>query len=150
MRLTRILQLTFLEWFEENADDIDTPPPTMSKTTPRGHKETHKDNDDNESISALQSAMLDTKNERKCAEADAQLLSNRLAHLRQEERRAQKRIDEANRRAQEIESVKKRNYEHQRAKQHMTEQMQREIRLACEANSTFVNCVHVAIYPMQL
>lgn len=123
------IQLTFLEWFEENADDIEAPQPTRTASTPRNHK-------NDESICELQSAMLDAKNERKCAEADVQLLANRLAHLRQEEHRAQKRIDEANRRAKEIESTKKRNQEHQRAKQRMVEQMQREIKNACESNST--------------
>lgn len=88
-----------------------------------------------ESICELQSATLDAKNARKCAEADVQLLANRLAHLRQEEARAQKRIEEANRRAKEVEGLKKRNVEHQRAKQRMVEQMQRDIKQACEANS---------------
>lgn len=82
--------------------------------------------------------MLDAKNARKCAEADVQLLANRLSHLRQEETRAQRRIEEANRRSNEIEGVKKRNQEHQRTKQRMFEQMQREIKQACESNSGFV------------
>lgn len=106
------------------------PQPTKTRacTTPRNHK-------DDESICQLQSAMLDAKNARKCAEADVQLLANRLSHLRQEEARAQRRIEEANHRANEIEAVKKRNQEHQRAKQRMFEQMQREIKQACESNS---------------
>ncbi|TYZ68328.1 hypothetical protein PybrP1_007607 [[Pythium] brassicae (nom. inval.)] len=125
-----ISKLTFLEWFEENADDIEAPQqaPAPASASPRNRKQ-------DESICELQSATLDAKNARKCAEADVQLLANRLAHLRQEEARAQRRIEEANRRAQEIEGVKKRNMEHQRAKQRMLEHMQREIKQTCESNN---------------
>lgn len=82
--------------------------------------------------------MLDAKNQRKCVQADERLLANRLAHLRSEDAKAQKRIEEANRRAREIEVVKKRNVEHQRAKQRAYEQLQIEIRSACEYNSTIL------------
>lgn len=90
-----------------------------------------------ESICQLQSDMLDAKNQRKCVQADERLLANRLAHLRSEDAKAQKRIEEANRRAREIEAVKKRNAEHQRAKQRAYEQLQNEIRSACDYNSRF-------------
>lgn len=84
--------------------------------------------------------MLDAKNQRKCVQADERLLENRLAHLRSEDAKAQKRIEEANRRAKEIEAVKKRNVEHQRAKQRAYEQLQNEIRSACDYNSRFRSC----------
>lgn len=130
------MKLTFLEWFEENADEIETSAVgqpqqhhhngvTSVMTSPR----------DDEAICELQSAMLDAKNQRKRAEEDVQLLVNRLAHLRAEDARAQKRIDEANRRAKEIETVKKRNEERQRAKLRAMEQMQRDIKATCEYNS---------------
>jgi chromosome segregation ATPase len=130
------VKLTFLEWFEENADEIETSAvgqpqqqrqsgPTSAMASPR----------DEESICELQSAMLDAKNQRKRVEEDVKLLANRLAHLRAEDARTQKRIDEANRRAVEIEAIKKRNEERQRAKQRAMEQMQRDIKATCEYNS---------------
>ncbi|EGZ07285.1 hypothetical protein PHYSODRAFT_528518 [Phytophthora sojae] len=128
-----IAKLTFLEWFEENADDIDDAPPAAPAQTslpisPRSQQQ-------DEAYSELQSAMLDAKNQRRQAEVDAQLLANRLAHLRAEDDRAQKRIEEAKRRAREIEAIKKRNENRQRAKQEAMEQMQRDIRTACEYNN---------------
>jgi hypothetical protein len=58
------------------------------------------------------SAMLDLKNNRKRAEADLQLLSNRLALLRAEESRALTKITETKTRAKEILDLKKRNENH--------------------------------------
>lgn len=134
------MQLTFLEWFEENADDLETPAvgqhtqqqvgPPSSALSPRS-----ADKADDAAICELQSAMLDAKKQRKRVEVDVQLLANRLTHLRTEDVRAQKRIEEANRRAKEIEAVKKRNEERQRVKQRAIEQMQRDIRAQCEYNS---------------
>ena len=48
------------------------------------------------------SAMLDTKNNRKRAEADLQLLANRIALLRAEEQKAMSKISETKTRAKEI------------------------------------------------
>lgn len=57
------------------------------------------------------SAMLDLRNGRKRAEADLQLLSNRLALLRNEESRAMTKITETKNRAKEIMVMKKKNEE---------------------------------------
>ncbi|ETN05598.1 hypothetical protein PPTG_14295 [Phytophthora nicotianae INRA-310] len=126
-----IAKLTFLEWFEENADDIDDAPaaPTQSSLlASRTHQQ-------EEAYSELQSAMLDAKKQRQQAENDAQLLANRLTHLRAEDARAQKRIEEAKRRAREIEAIKKRNEDKQRVKQEALEQMQRDIKAQREYNN---------------
>ncbi|RLN52085.1 hypothetical protein BBJ28_00003858 [Nothophytophthora sp. Chile5] len=129
-----IAKLRFLEWFEENADEIDDASgPAGGSLSPRASPRATQQQD--EAYSELQSAMLDAKNQRKQAEADAQLLANRLAHLRAEDARAQKRIEEAQRRAKEIEAVRKRNEDRQRAKQEALEQLQREIKAACEFNT---------------
>ncbi|RLN49012.1 hypothetical protein BBJ28_00015296, partial [Nothophytophthora sp. Chile5] len=132
-----IAKLRFLEWFEENADEIDdaSGPVVGSPSLPASPRTTQQQD---EAYSELESAMLDAKNQRKQAEADAQLLANRLAHLRAEDARAQKRIEEAQRRAKEIEAVRKRNEDRQRAKQEAVEQLQREIKAACESNSASV------------
>ncbi|GMF43850.1 unnamed protein product [Phytophthora fragariaefolia] len=128
-----IAKLTFLEWFEENADYIDDTPPAepVQTSLPVSARSQQQD----EAYSELQSAMLDAKNQRRQAELDAHLLSNRLAHLRAEDARAQKRIEEAKRRAREIEAIKKRNDDKQRAKQEAREQMQRDIKATCEYNN---------------
>jgi len=55
--------------------------------------------------------MLAAKRERQRAEGDVQLLMNRLKHLKMEEERARKKIEETNGRAGEISSLKKRNAE---------------------------------------
>ncbi|KAK1930411.1 hypothetical protein P3T76_014082 [Phytophthora citrophthora] len=123
-----IAKLTFLEWFEEHADEIDDSPVVHSSFSPRVQQQ-------DEVYSELENAMLDAKKQRKQAELDAQLLANRLAHLRAEDIRAQKRIEEAKRRASEIEAIKKRNESRLRAKQEAAEQLQREIRAQCEYNN---------------
>ncbi|KAF1777022.1 hypothetical protein GQ600_25025 [Phytophthora cactorum] len=93
-RYRRDCQADFLEWFEENADNIDDAPATPAQSSL--HRTQQED-----AYSELQSAMLDAKKQRKQADNDAQLLANRLAHLRAEDARAQKRIEEAKRRARE-------------------------------------------------
>jgi len=55
------------------------------------------------------SETLQAKRERQRAQADVQLLMNRLKHLQLEEERARKKIDETNCRAKEISNLKKRN-----------------------------------------
>ena len=57
----------------------------------------------------LVEAMLRAKNERRRAESDVQLLANRLAHLRAEEEKARRKIDETKKRAGEILEMKDRN-----------------------------------------
>ncbi|KAG7391259.1 hypothetical protein PHYBOEH_006762 [Phytophthora boehmeriae] len=127
-----IAKLTFFEWFEENADDIDDSPLVgAGPSLPFSPRTQQQDEADNE----LQNAMLDAKNQRKQAEVDAQLLANRLAHLRAEDARAQKRTEEAKRRAREIEAIKKRNEDRQRAKQEAMQQMQRDIKAQREYNT---------------
>ncbi|KAG6946223.1 hypothetical protein JG688_00016157 [Phytophthora aleatoria] len=123
-----IAKLTFLEWFEENADNIDDAPATPAQSSL--HRTQQED-----AYSELQSAMLDAKKQRKQADNDAQLLANHLAHLRAEDARAQKRIEEAKRRAREIEAIKKRNEDKQRVKQEALEQMQRNIKAQREYNN---------------
>jgi hypothetical protein len=76
------------------------------------------------------SIMLDAKNARKRAEADVQLLANRLQHLRVAEERARKKICETKARTGEILSLKKRNMEHQQSK--MNYQMERELNVSTE------------------
>ncbi|KAI9982872.1 hypothetical protein PInf_006672 [Phytophthora infestans] len=127
-----ISKLTFLEWFEENADDIDDAPAASAHSS---LAVSCRSQQQDEAYSELQSAMLDAKKQRKQAENDAQLLANRLAHLRAEDVRAQKRIEEAKRRAREIEAVKKRNEDKLRAKQEALEQMQRDIKAQREYNT---------------
>ncbi|GLD99757.1 hypothetical protein PINS_up008485 [Pythium insidiosum] len=149
-----ISKLTFLEWFEANADDIDIPPTSdgrgggggtgSPRTNPSqsGHLAgggiggggDDDDDVDSGALSQVTSAMLDAKNLRKRSEDDVKLLANRLVHLRAEEAKAQKRIEEANRRAKEIEAIKRRNAEHQRAKQRALEQLQLDIRRMRDIN----------------
>ena len=57
------------------------------------------------------SHMLNVKNARLRSEHDVQLLRNRLERLRQEERKALKKIEETRRRADQIVSLKTRNEE---------------------------------------
>ncbi|KUF97056.1 hypothetical protein AM588_10009638 [Phytophthora nicotianae] len=126
-----IAKLTFLEWFEENADDIDDAPAAPTQSSLLASRTQQQE----EAYSELQSAMLDAKKQRQQAENDAQLLANRLTHLRAEDARAQKRIEEAKRRAREIEAIKKRNEDKQRVKQEALEQMQRDIKAQREYNN---------------
>ena len=61
------------------------------------------------STNSAANAMLDVKNNRKRAEADLQLLANRIALLRTEEAKAMVKISETKTRAKEILAFKKRN-----------------------------------------
>lgn len=56
--------------------------------------------------------MLEAKLGRKRAEADMQLLANRIALLRLEEKKALGKVSETKERAQEILEIKKRNEAH--------------------------------------
>ena len=64
---------------------------------------------DDMSNQQLVDAMLRAKNERRRAESDVQLLANRLAHLRAEEEKARRKIEETKKRASEILDMKARN-----------------------------------------
>ncbi|CAM9872702.1 unnamed protein product, partial [Chrysoparadoxa australica] len=63
------------------------------------------------------SAMLEAKNSRKRAEADVQLLANRLAHLKVEEEKARKKVEETQARAREIIAQKRRNQDLQKMRE---------------------------------
>jgi hypothetical protein len=140
-----IAKLTFLEWFEAHADEIDLPPspgrsPTKgSSSPPRRQGEDWEQAGDDGELTQATNDMLEAKNDRRRAEADVQVLANRLVHLRAEEAKAQKRIDEANRRAKEIEAVKRRNAEHARAKQRAYEEWQAEIQHTHDVNRAYTD-----------
>ena len=70
----------------------------------------------NGSVDSNISAMLHLKNNRKRAENDLQLLSNRVALLRSEEERALNKIEETKHRAKEILVMKKKNEDKLRAR----------------------------------
>ena len=55
------------------------------------------------------SHMLNVRNARQCSEHDVVLLQNRLDRLKQEERKALKKIEETRRRAEQIIHLKVRN-----------------------------------------
>ncbi|CAM9475293.1 unnamed protein product [Choristocarpus tenellus] len=75
-------------------------------------------------------AMLEAKNQRKRAEADVNLLANRLAHLRVEEEKARKKTEETMLRAAEILNLKKRNDEVAHARE---VKIKAEVKLANES-----------------
>lgn len=88
-----------MAWFEKHGDTIQDPPRKEKKAPlPKKLEATP--------LLTLNNAMLDAKKERKKADDDAKLLANRLAHLRAEEQKAARRIEEAERRAFEIEKAK--------------------------------------------
>lgn len=72
------------------------------------------------------SKILETKNGRKRAEADLQLLSNRIALLRIEEQKSLQKVEETKARAKEILEIKKRNENavQSRIMQHVSKEMQ--------------------------
>lgn len=61
--------------------------------------------------------LTEAKLERKKMEEDAKLLANRIALLESEEKKAQKKILETKKKAEDISNVKKRNKEMMEAKQ---------------------------------
>lgn len=61
--------------------------------------------------------LTEAKLERKKMEEDARLLANRIALLENEEKKAQKKILETKKKAEDISNVKKRNKEMMEAKQ---------------------------------
>merc|ERR1711904_376902 len=71
--------------------------------------------------------LLAAKRARKRAEGDYQLLQNRLVRLRLEEEKAQKKIQETKKRAQEILALKARNEMANREKMHQAHDADSEI-----------------------
>merc|ERR1712167_332642 len=71
--------------------------------------------------------LLAAKRARKRAEGDYQLLQNRLVRLRMEEEKAQKKIAETKKRAQEIIALKARNEMANREKLAKAEEQESEI-----------------------
>ncbi|OQS02729.1 hypothetical protein THRCLA_04933 [Thraustotheca clavata] len=114
---TTFIISVFLKWFSTHADsleDEDENEPTTREN-------------EREPLTAIHSEMLDAKVQRKRTEDDVQLLANRLAHLRMEEKKAQKKIDEAIKRAQDIAAIKKRNADHLRWKREHIERQQSNV-----------------------
>ncbi|RHY24442.1 hypothetical protein DYB32_008851 [Aphanomyces invadans] len=135
-----ISKVTFLKWFEKWGDALDDPEEVAAHVA--DNTSPFRDNDGNDECStfmadatSIQSAMLEAKMQRKRAEEDVQLLANRLAHLRTEEKKAQKKIDEANKRAEDIEAIKRRNAEHQRLKREHLERTTASVRHTLVTNS---------------
>jgi len=79
--------------------------------------------------------MYSTKNERKQAECDVQLLANRLNHLQMEESRAIKKIDETKKRANEIMSLKQRDEASFRSKQENRQQEEMLLQSVVQKNA---------------
>ena len=69
--------------------------------------------------------MIRARKERKQAEGDSLLLANRLEHLRKEQAKAQKRVEETKKRAAEISGMKKRNTDNQSVKSASSHSAQR-------------------------
>lgn len=74
--------------------------------------------------------MVQARNARKRAEEDVQLLANRLQHLRNEERKAWKRISETQDRAEHVQHLKERNSQARSAR--MSDSMRTEVHIAQE------------------
>lgn len=93
--------------------DEDTP---MEKEEPVDNAEQDSGNSQLKKVASKggKSEMLSAKRDRQRAEQDVQLLMNRLKHLKMEEERARRKIDETNARASEISTLKKRNEDDQK------------------------------------
>lgn len=103
----------------------------MQATTPT--KNTQNGNGQNSSpvqldeLSPESQRLLDAKNVRKKVEDDVQLLANRIALLEIEEKKANKKIEETRKKAQEIMGLKSRNKEAQLKKQEIRQKEQEEL-----------------------
>jgi len=71
--------------------------------------------------------LVAAKQERKKAEADLKLLCNRIGLLKQEECKANKKIEETRKRANDILAQRQRNQDHNRAKMARLAQQQAEV-----------------------
>ncbi|CAK4081891.1 unnamed protein product [Aphanomyces euteiches] len=130
-----ISKVDFLKWFERWGDALGDPNDVDAQMEQEAASSSSPQAKDSAGVPAIQSEVLDAKLQRKRAEEDVQLLANRLAHLRMEEKKAQRKIDEANKRAEEIEAIKRRNAEHQRLKREHMERTNSNIRHALVTNS---------------
>ena len=77
---------------------------------------------------AQQQKLLEVKLARKKVEEDAQLLANRIALLEVEDKKAQKKIEETRKKAQEIMDLKTRNKENEKQKQEIKNQQLEELK----------------------
>ena len=96
-----ITKMDFLKWFSINAEKVNQSNQSSSSSTPRIKK-------GKTGGKTLSSTMLQAKVERKKVETDVKMLSNRLSHLRAEESKAKRRIEETQKRSQEIQDAKAR------------------------------------------
>lgn len=81
-----------------------------------------------------QTKLAEAKQMRKRADEDARLLANRIALLKQEEMKAQKKIEETRRKAQEILNLRSRNTEILKEKEEKRKQAEEEERIRTEQN----------------
>lgn len=77
---------------------------------------------------AAKQKLLEAKLARKKVEEDAQLLANRIALLEVEDKKAQKKIEETRKKAQEILDLKNRNKENEKQKQELRNQQLEELK----------------------
>lgn len=77
---------------------------------------------------AAKQKLLEAKLARKKVEEDAQLLANRIALLEVEDKKAQKKIEDTRKKAQEIMDLKARNKETEKQKQEFKKQKEEEIK----------------------
>lgn len=77
---------------------------------------------------AAKQKLLEVKLARKKVEEDAQLLSNRIALLEVEDKKAQKKIEETRKKAQEIMDLKTRNKENDKQKQEIKSQQLEDLK----------------------
>lgn len=78
--------------------------------------------------------LTEAKKQRKQAEEDFRLLSNRVTLLKLEEQKALKKIEETRRKAQEITNIRNRNSEEQRKKEELRKQREEEEMYKLESN----------------
>merc|ERR1719517_405325 len=84
--------------------------------------------------SQMQANLTSAKESRKRAELDAQLLANRIALLKQEEKKAWKKIEETRKRANEITQLRSQNEEKFAAKEQFYKAKWESIRAAQTQN----------------
>ena len=81
--------------------------------------------------------LAEAKQMRKRADEDARLLANRIALLKQEELKAQKKIEETKRKAKEIVNLRSKNTEMLKLKEDKRQQQEEEERTRNERNKQF-------------
>jgi hypothetical protein len=83
--------------------------------------------------------LTEAKQMRKRADEDARLLANRIALLKQEEQKAQKKIEETRRKAQEILSLRNKNTEMLRQKEEERRKKEDDERMRAEESKQYYN-----------